>query len=60
MHQSKSFFEFQDLVRTFGATLIDGGENDIRVIGIVTLILILILAFVGMDWVTRVSLNKIN
>jgi solute carrier family 12 sodium/potassium/chloride transporter 2 len=31
--------------------LIDGGENDIRVIGCGVLILILILAFVGMDWV---------
>jgi len=43
-------------VGSFGATLIDGETNDIRVIGIVTLILILVLAFVGMEWVTRVSL----
>lgn len=29
--------------------------NDIRIIGSVTLVLILVLAFVGMDWVTRVQ-----
>jgi len=34
--------------------IIDGGSNDIRVVGIGVLIAILILAFVGMDWVTRV------
>jgi hypothetical protein len=30
--------------------------NDVRIIGCTTIVLILILAFVGMDWVTRVSL----
>jgi len=29
--------------------------NDVRIIGSITLVLILILAFVGMDWVTRVQ-----
>ena len=29
--------------------------NDIRIIGTVTLVLVLALAIVGMDWVTRVS-----
>jgi len=29
--------------------------NDVRIIGSVTLVLILVLAFVGMDWVTRVQ-----
>lgn len=40
--------------------IIDGGENDIRVVGIGVLIAILILAFVGMDWVTRVRWSLIN
>lgn len=34
--------------------IIDGDTNDIRVVGVAVLIAILILAFVGMDWVTRV------
>ena len=29
--------------------------NDVRIIGCTTVVLILVLAFVGMDWVTRVS-----
>jgi solute carrier family 12 sodium/potassium/chloride transporter 2 len=45
----------QDLLRTFGTTLIDGTSNDTRVVGLVILIGILVLAIVGMDWVTRVS-----
>jgi len=45
----------QDLLRSFGVTIIDGANNDIRVVGLITLIGILVLAIVGMDWVTRVS-----
>ena len=32
--------------------------NDVRMIGCITLVLILGLAIVGMDWVTRVSLHS--
>ncbi|KAG8237800.1 hypothetical protein J437_LFUL017194 [Ladona fulva] len=46
----------QDLLRTFGATIVDGATNDIRVVGVITLIAILILAIVGMDWVTRTQM----
>lgn len=45
----------QDLLRTFGASILDNGTNDIRLVSAITLVGILILAFVGMDWVTRVS-----
>ena len=34
--------------------------NDVRMIGCITLVLILGLAIVGMDWVTKVSLNLFN
>ncbi|CAB3385070.1 Hypothetical predicted protein [Cloeon dipterum] len=43
----------QDLLASYGTVLIDGATNDIRVVGIITLIGILVLAIVGMDWVTR-------
>ncbi|KAJ4451627.1 hypothetical protein ANN_03096, partial [Periplaneta americana] len=47
----------QDLLRTsFDMTLIDGDTNDIRVVGLITLIGILVLAIVGMDWVTRTQM----
>jgi len=35
--------------------IIDGGANDTRIIGAGILVCILILVFVGMDWVTRVK-----
>ena len=47
----------QDLLYHYfdGAIIIDGQTNDVRLIGTITLILVLALAIVGMDWVTRVS-----
>ncbi|XP_046677992.1 LOW QUALITY PROTEIN: bumetanide-sensitive sodium-(potassium)-chloride cotransporter-like [Homalodisca vitripennis] len=46
----------QDVLRMFGTSIIDNSTNDIRLIGSVTLIGILVLAFVGMDWVTRTQM----
>ncbi|XP_068225470.1 bumetanide-sensitive sodium-(potassium)-chloride cotransporter-like isoform X2 [Palaemon carinicauda] len=40
-----------------GTIIIDGGVNDTRVVGTVTLIAVLGLAIVGMDWVTRVQMG---
>ncbi|CAG0881632.1 unnamed protein product [Darwinula stevensoni] len=36
-----------------GAKIVDGGDNDTRIIGVCTIIVIIGIAFVGMDWVTR-------
>lgn len=48
----------QDMMASyFGAKIVDGGVNDTRIVGSVTLIAVLGLAIVGMDWVTRVSLE---
>lgn len=38
-----------------GLVMIDGSENDVRAIGTVVLVLLMALAVVGMDWVTKVS-----
>ncbi|KAK7794717.1 hypothetical protein R5R35_009612 [Gryllus longicercus] len=46
----------QDLLKSYDVILIDGATNDIRVVGLATLIAILILAIVGMDWVTRTQM----
>ncbi|CAH1407142.1 unnamed protein product [Nezara viridula] len=46
----------QDLLRTFGASIIDNGTNDVRLVSAVALVGILVLAFVGMDWVTRTQM----
>ncbi|CAL4065736.1 unnamed protein product, partial [Meganyctiphanes norvegica] len=40
----------------WGAIIIDGTVNDTRVIGVATLILMLALAIVGLEWVTRVQI----
>ncbi|KAK3851518.1 hypothetical protein Pcinc_041839 [Petrolisthes cinctipes] len=40
-----------------GAKIIDGAVNDTRIVGTVTLIGVLGLAIVGMDWVTRVQMG---
>lgn len=45
----------QDVMRMFGTYILDNGTNDVRLLGSITLVGILVLAFVGMDWVTRVS-----
>ncbi|XP_047122244.1 bumetanide-sensitive sodium-(potassium)-chloride cotransporter-like [Schistocerca piceifrons] len=46
----------QDLLRGYSLTIVDGDINDIRIVGIITLVAILILALVGMDWVTRTQM----
>lgn len=49
----------KDLMKYYfnGAVIIDGAVNDTRLIGTITLILVLALAIVGMDWVTRVQIG---
>jgi amino acid transporter len=48
----------QDLLRNeFEIQMIDGGDNDIRAIGCGVLVIILGIAFIGMDWVSRVRTN---
>ena len=37
--------------------ILDVRINDVRLIGTISLVCILALAIVGMDWVTRVSVN---
>jgi len=49
---------FSDMLKEFadGMVIVDGGVNDARIIGSVAMVLILLLAIVGMEWVTRVQL----
>lgn len=48
----------KDLLKYYadGAQIVDGAVNDTRIVGTVTLIAVLALAIVGMDWVTRVQM----
>ncbi|XP_069156705.1 bumetanide-sensitive sodium-(potassium)-chloride cotransporter isoform X3 [Procambarus clarkii] len=49
----------QDMMKDYfnGAVIFDGGVNDTRLVGTITLIGVLALAIVGMDWVTRVQMG---
>ncbi|KAK8389721.1 hypothetical protein O3P69_009012 [Scylla paramamosain] len=49
--QDLMFFYFD------GAKIVDGEVNDTRIVGTITLICVLALAIVGMDWVTRVQMG---
>ncbi|XP_047501721.1 bumetanide-sensitive sodium-(potassium)-chloride cotransporter-like [Penaeus chinensis] len=48
----------KDLMKYYfdNAQILDGGLNDTRIVGTITLIAVLALAIVGMDWVTRVQM----
>lgn len=49
-------FCLQDMLEDyFDIYIIDGGLNDTRLVGSITLVCVLALAIIGMDWVTRVS-----
>ncbi|XP_053670098.1 bumetanide-sensitive sodium-(potassium)-chloride cotransporter-like [Anopheles nili] len=43
------------LLGSFGAKIIDGGINDMRIVGTVTIVVIVIICAVGMDWETKVQ-----
>ncbi|KAG0716781.1 Bumetanide-sensitive sodium-(potassium)-chloride cotransporter [Chionoecetes opilio] len=49
----------KDLMKYYfdGAQIVDGAVNDTRIVGTITLICVLALAIVGMDWVTRVQMG---
>nr|QGP72204.1 Na+/K+/2Cl- cotransporter [Penaeus monodon] len=48
----------KDLLKYYfnNAQVLDGGLNDTRIVGTITLVAVLALAIVGMDWVTRVQM----
>ena len=50
----------EGLVEGVTSIITDDKLNDIRIIGCVTLVAILVLAVVGMDWVTRVQIGLLG
>lgn len=43
-----------DLLSTFGLSIIDGDVQDIRIIGSVTIVILLVIVVVGMEWEAKV------
>lgn len=44
------------LLSTFDQQIIDGGEQDIRIIGCITILILLIIVVVGMEWEAKVRI----
>lgn len=44
-----------DLLETFGLYIIDGGPNDIRIIGCVTIVILMGIVTFGMEWEAKVT-----
>lgn len=45
-----------DLLRSFGLWIIDGAIQDTRIIGSITVVILLIIVVVGMEWEAKVRL----
>jgi solute carrier family 12 (sodium/potassium/chloride transporter), member 2 len=39
-----------DLLATFGLSIVDGGVQDVRIIGSITIIILLAIVVIGMEW----------
>lgn len=39
-----------DLLRTYGLKIVDGGVNDVRIIGMIALVIMIVICAVGMEW----------
>lgn len=44
-----------DLLRSFGMQIIDGDIQDVRIIGSITIVILLLIVVIGMEWEAKVS-----
>lgn len=45
------------LLASFGVQIVDGGIQDVRIIGSITICILLVIVVVGMEWEAKVSVN---
>lgn len=45
-----------DLLRSFDLTIVDGGIQDVRIIGCITITILLVIVVVGMEWEAKVRI----
>lgn len=45
----------QDLLASHGLSIVDGGVNDVRIIGSITIVLLTVVVVVGMEWEAKVK-----
>lgn len=44
-----------DLLASFGMQIIDGGIQDVRIIGSITIVILLLIVVIGMEWEAKVG-----
>lgn len=44
-----------DLLNSMGVSIVDGGIQDVRIIGSITILILLVIVVVGMEWEAKVS-----
>lgn len=44
-----------DLLTSFGMSIIDGGIQDVRIIGSITIVVLLLIVVIGMEWEAKVG-----
>lgn len=45
----------QNLLSSYGLSIVDAGINDVRIIGCITAVLLTVIVIVGMEWEAKVS-----
>lgn len=45
-----------DLLETFGLYIVDGGEQDVRIIGSITIVILTVIVVVGMEWESKAQM----
>lgn len=48
-----------NLLSTFGLFIVDGGVHDIRIIGIITIVVLTMIVIFGMEWEAKVCVVQI-
>lgn len=46
------------LLASFGLSIIDGGVQDVRIIGSITIVILLVIVVVGMEWEAKVRISQ--
>lgn len=44
-----------DLLTSFGLEIVDGGIQDVRIIGSITIVILLLIVVIGMEWEAKVG-----
>lgn len=48
-----------DLLKTHGLSIVDGGVNDVRIVGVVAIFVMILICAIGMEWESKVSAGHI-